>query len=132
MHWSDKYVGLPYKPDFDCAELARLVQREVFGREISLPSNRDYAEKHGWSRRRAMTQQIHREKDVYAVRTETPQDGDGVLLIARGSDSHIGVYCFLGEAYVLHASENCRQVIRTRVRCLHEQGLKLEGYYQWT
>lgn len=125
-HWSDKYVGLPYiEVEQDCAALAARVQREAFGREIRLPSERC----HGL---RSLSAQIVSLRDDYGKPTEAPVDGDAVLMIGRGRLSHIGVYCVIDDApYVLHAMRNAHQVVRHRLRELPNQGLAVEGFYRW-
>lgn len=133
-HWSDKYVdGRPYvSGQFDCADLAKLVQKEIFGREVELPADRDYIGKTGGDKARAMAAQVAREKDQYAVKTDSPVDGDPVLLIGRGQGSHIGVLCLIGcERYVLHATSSYNQPVRTLLRNLVQHGLAVEGFYKW-
>jgi phosphatidylserine/phosphatidylglycerophosphate/cardiolipin synthase-like enzyme len=133
QHWSQRYVGRPYiEGEFDCGELARTVQREVFGREIALPTERGYMGKKGAEKFRAMAAQIDTEKTRIAERTEAPQEGDAVLLVARGYLQHVGVYCLIGEPWVLHAADTARQVLLARVRELAAKGLRVEGYYRWT
>jgi hypothetical protein len=124
-HWSDAYLGLPYvEGEFDCADLAARVRREVFGQEIHLPSD------HGagaFARNAAVT----RNKDATAERTDAPVDGDAVLLIARGRLQHIGLYCVIaGEPWVMHNQEKIG-VHRTRLRELERFGYRLEGFYKW-
>jgi hypothetical protein len=133
-HWAERYVGRQYVEGmFDCADMARLVQKEVFGRDVAIPGSRDYADKIGIGRLRAMEEQIAREIDNVVTRTESPREGDGVLLIGRGYAEHIGIYCVIGgEPYVLHAANNYRQVVLSQVRNLEIlHGLKVEGYYRW-
>lgn len=133
-HWSENYVGRPYvEKQFDCGELARTVQREVFGKDVAIPTERRYEELKGRSRFEAMTSQIAEEKDTYARRTETPEEGDGVLLAYRKNYWHIGVYCFVnGEAYVLHAADGkVGMVVMNKIRELAGRGYVVEGYYKW-
>lgn len=133
-HWTDPYIGRRYvEGEFDCGEMARLVNRELYGREIRLPVERDYLETEGTlAKFRAMTAQIERSKDDVARRVGQPQDGDGVLLVARGYQQHIGLHCFMhGERWVLHASDGWGQVVLQRERDLPLRGLKIEGYYRW-
>lgn len=136
-HWSDKYLGLPYvEGSFDCADLARLVQKEVFGRDVAIPGSRDYFGKRGSEKLQAMQGQIasELEKGDVAVPVAEPQEGDAVLIFARGYLEHIGVYCTLnGEPYVLHASPGraAKQVIRSRLRGFTNFGYTVEGYYKW-
>lgn len=127
------YVGRPYIVDvFECGELAQLVNREVFGREIRLPAERWHAGKSGRARFDAIAGQIDAAKDDSAVRTESPADGDGVLLISRARPRHIGTYCVInGERWVLHCTSAAGQAILTRIRELHLQDLMVEGFYRW-
>lgn len=123
-HWSERYVGIPYA-EADCAELAARVQREVFAREIHIPTERGCG-------LRGLTRQIERLKDDYAARTDSPTEGDGVLMVSRGRLEHIGIYCDIaGTAYVLHAMRSAGQVVLHRIRDLAHQGLAVEGYYAW-
>jgi len=123
-HWSDRYLGLPYA-EADCAELAARVQREVFGREIGLPSERDGGPF-------ALSDRIAQHRGDYAEQVSRPRDGDAVLMRARGRLNHIGVYCDIGgEGWVLHALRNAAQACRHRVTDLPRHQLELEGYYRW-
>lgn len=133
-HWSEQYIGKPYVEDvFECGDLAALVNREQFGREIRLPTERPYRGKKGHERYQAMTEQLAEVKDDYGVRTDDPEEGDAVLLLSRGRMAHIGVYCWIAsEAWVLHCASNARQTVLHRVRDLYLQGLAIEGYYRWT
>lgn len=133
-HWSDKYVNLPYVPGvFDCASLAELVQKEVFGKTLNLPKDRVYtcadsrAEK--WA---AMDAQINQLRDDFAVKVDVPQDGDAVLIKLRGYPQHIGVYCLIArEGWLLHANESFQRTVRTRMSGLFVRSMSVEGYYRW-
>jgi len=124
-HWSEAYLGMPYVPGaFDCAGLAELVRREVFRHGLTLPSDR----RPGPFGRNA---QIHENLADFAIRTETPQDGDGVLIIARGRLQHIAIYCLIGaEPWALHNIDKS-SVHRIRVRELEKWNYRIEGYYRW-
>ena len=125
-HWTDPYIGLPYvEGEGDCAALAVRVQREVFGREIVLPTTHACGV-------RAQTVQIAALRDDYAERLPAPVEGCGVLMQCRGRFSHIGLFAAIGgEGWVLHAMQNARMVVLHRVRDLPRHGLALEGYYAW-
>lgn len=125
MHWSEKYLGLPHiEGEFDCAALAEQVRREVFGHNLQLPSARR-AGPFGRSG------QIAEHLADYAVPTDTPQDGDGVLLVVKSRLQHIGLYCVIGgEAWVIHNMDG-QGVTRRRVRDLDRWGMRIEGYYRW-
>lgn len=125
-HWSEAYVGRPYiEGEFDCAHLVELVQREQFGRELCLPKEHasDY---------RAQQRQIAAEKGAIAERTDSPVEGDGVLILSRGRAEHLGVYCVIhGLPWVLHNFISAGHVCLHRLANLPAQGLTLEGVYRW-
>ena len=124
-HWSDSYLGLPWiEGKFDCADLTTKIQLEVFGKTIKLPTS------HGESHfGRAATIAVH--KDVYVEPIEIPEDGDGVLLLARGRIQHIGTYCLIdGEPWVLHNQQGAG-THRLRLRDLKKWHYTVEGFYRW-
>lgn len=125
-HWSEKYVGRPYvRDDYDCGALAIEVQNCEFGRDITDLIEREQG-------LRARSAQIAELKAAYAEPTVLAEEGDGVLMISRGSLWHIGIYTEIAAVpYVLHAMENAGQVCLHRVRDLAGLGLQVEGYYRW-
>ncbi|MFC4729082.1 peptidoglycan endopeptidase [Coralloluteibacterium thermophilus] len=127
MHLSDveRYVGIPYDKDAaDCADLVVLVQRELFGREVRLPQARSRG-----ARGSAQLARVHTE---YARRTDTPTDGDLVLMYEDGRLGHAGVYFWLAhEGWVLHSNERSGCSVLHRVRELADFGAPVEGIYAW-
>lgn len=130
-HWSDRYFGRAYIPDvYDCAHLVEEVQREIFCREIRLPHERPAVR--GPLRLRAIERLVEGLKGDFARPTDTPLEGDGVILMSRGRLSHIGVYYpRRGEPWVLHNLRSAGEVCRHRVRSLARLNLAVEGYYAW-
>ena len=125
-HWTQQYVGLPYVVGAcDCASLTERVQQEQFGRELSLPSAR--AKNHrGWSK------QINHHRDNFVQPTDTPAEGDLVLMAGRGYLNHIGTLVIIeAERHVLHAMYAAKQVCLHKLARLEDVGLKLEGIYTW-
>lgn len=127
----ERYVGLPYRPgEFDCADLVQLVQRELFGREIRLPQDRNRP-----SVPRAMAREIARMQP--AIARERPEyaqaeTGDGVLLLVGELPLHIGVWFRLpAEDYVLHNDREAMQSVLTRWRDLRLLGFRVGGIYEW-
>ncbi|AHB05621.1 hypothetical protein U875_09700 [Pandoraea pnomenusa 3kgm] len=125
-HWSDAYMFRPYIVNqFDCGDLARLVLKEVFHRDVGIPHARGTGPF-------ADSALVAKCCDEIGVRTVEPADGDAVVMIARGRLAHVGVYYTLdGVAWVLHNSREARQVVRHRVRELDGNGFKLDGFYKW-
>lgn len=127
----DRFIGLPYCPRrMDCADLAILVQRELFGNSVFVagkrprplhPAQQDAA--------------IDAHKDQLADRVECPQDGDAVLMTEPGSSvaGHIGTYFFINYApHVLHtASWMQGGSTLHRLQDLSALGLTVEGFYRW-
>lgn len=122
------FIGLPYDPEtFDCADFVVMVQRELYGREIVLPSRRP--------RGRIGQARLGDLSRAYVTETATPQDGDLVLMneFPHKRMSHVGLYFFIAdEPYILHAQDELVGSITTRVRDLGTARLSIEGYYTWT
>lgn len=123
------YVGREYVAGaFDCADLAVLVQREVFGRDVRLPSHPQ-----GTAGQRAS---ILRHREAAATRVDVPFTGCAVLLFAVNQKGdhiyHIGTAALhRGEVLVLHNSYECGGVRMDKLQSLLSWGMKLEGYYAW-
>lgn len=123
----EKYVGLPYCEDtMDCADLVVLVQKELFGREVSLPNGRP----RGVQGSASIGARLH----AYAKPTEPPADGDLVLMrgIGKTKPGHAGVYFYLDrESWVLHSNETNGVSVLQRVRELPDFGVIINGVYEW-
>ncbi len=126
-HWTEKYLGREWTPDFDCAALVKEVLREEFGMEPALPAGFDW--------RRTDPETVIDLAHEFAVPTEKPKDGDGVLMRIRGNrrdlGSHVGLYVDVGgEGWMLHNVER----IGVLFHSIHAAGrLQLEtmGFYRW-
>lgn len=128
MHWSSKYIGRPYvHGDSDCARLLSDVRVEVFG--LPVPSIVDLGrEKTALLRANQIDQLVHE----FGEQTQSPKDGDAVLMICAGRPSHVGVYCVINyEPCVLHAMQSAGMVVLHKIRDLDKYFLKVEGYYSW-
>ena len=127
-HWAESYVGRPYvEGRHDCADFVADVLRERFGRELALPAHETGT--------RAWDRQIAALKGVYARRTATPREGDGVLMAAAARrhslGHHIGIWCTVGgEPYVLHCLKGVGSILHP-LRDLDRRALVLEGVYRW-
>ena len=127
-HWSEKYIGNEYQANTaDCARLLSEVRRKEF--KLPVPDDIEIARK---SSRLGRVGQMVDLVGEYGERTDSPKEGDAVLMIAMGRPSHIGVYCVVnGEPSVLHAMENAGMVVLHRIRDLSRVFLTVEGYYAW-
>lgn len=127
-HWSQEYVGMPYEiGSADCARLLSKVRREVF--QEAVPSDIEV------ERAASMLGRVGQMSDLveaYGSKTDSPVEGDAVLMMARGRPSHIGAYCVVdGEPCVLHAMQNAKMVVLHKIRDLPRVFLTVEGYYKW-
>jgi len=98
--WAAAYIGIPYlyggssREGADCWGLVRLVQREVFGREID-----DYP--HGGGTLAKLSAEVQDAKPLVPVdKTGDPKPGDLVLLRIFGFPTHVGVV--VGDGAMLH------------------------------
>lgn len=127
-HWSESYIGQPYETgSADCARLLSQVRKEVF----KLPAP-DEIEVDRAASRLGRVGQMSDLISTYGIATETPNEGDVVLMYSRGRPSHTGVFCVVGgEPCVLHAMENAGMVVLHKIRELDRVFLTVEGYYAW-
>lgn len=124
---AQRYVGMDYiEGEFDCAHFCLHVQREIFGRVLSLPTRFD---RH-MRGRAGQASQINAATDELAYRIEAPIHG-GVVLTVSGAVWHIGVtFDNAGEWWVLHNQRHVGASLN-RLRDIAGQGQRIEGYYQW-
>jgi hypothetical protein len=150
---AQRYITLPYLPgQFDCADLAALVQRELFRRDVTLPAHgaRPHRVEPVGSNARA-NRQGSRLPDVAALRDQLAEragfakTGCAVLLWAPSMAPageperlvkrwHIGTVFMRPqrsyEPWVLH-SDHVRGTQFQPLADLLQQGLRLEGFYEW-
>jgi len=95
----EKYIGIPYvfngrdERGLDCYGLVRLVEKEVFHKELPLLADLDENDRTG-----ALAEN---RPLIPAEQVDNPVDGDIVLLFLHDVPQHIGVYWNRG---VLHAT----------------------------
>lgn len=131
---AQRYVGMPYLVgQFDCADLAQMVQWEVFGRVIALPANR-----HRPGGVRGQGREIQRLQGTVADPIAEPVTGCGVLMFEPDGSAtsapmwHIGTaFVQGGEVWVLHNSEGMQGAALQRLADLKRFGLRVEGFYAW-
>lgn len=128
MHWSEKYIGKPYRlGDADCAALVCEVRKKEFDGTVP-----EFVLTMRENTRLKRVEQLERLSKEVVMQTGTPSEGDVVLMICRGRPSHVGVYCVVdNEPSVLHAMENAKMVVLHRIRDLPRYFLAVEGYYKW-
>ncbi|ARP86304.1 hypothetical protein CAL13_08905 [Bordetella genomosp. 9] len=127
MHWSDRYVGLPYIPESgDCAALAARVASEVLRIDCALPTAHA-------TTLRDQAKQIMDCRDSLAIRVAHPVDAHPALFVGRGRTCHIGVVCVIdSQVWVLHADQGAGFVVRERLQSMTQpHRFRLEGFYKW-
>lgn len=123
----DQFIVKAYRPDYDCADLAIDVARELFGREIDLPTLRPRPQG-----TRGQAAALRVAMGELARPVDTPIDGDLVLMRLKGTEiaGHIGTYLHVAhEPHVLHTSLAMGFAALHKIRDLARYGLQLEGYY---
>lgn len=128
MHWSENYIGKPYSlGDADCAALVCEVREKEFNGIVP-----EFVLALRENTRLKRVEQLESLAREAVIPTDSPSEGDVVLMICRGRPSHVGVFCLVdGEPSVLHAMENAKMVVRHRIRDLEKFWLSVEGYYKW-
>lgn len=127
-HWAERWIGRQYDENgHDCAALCCDVRREVFGGRLPPAAATLRADS-----RLQRSRQIEQAIAEMLHPTESPQEGDVVLMKSAGRLEHVGVFCRIGgDDWVLHALFNAGHVVLHRLRDLAAQGLKAEGFYAW-
>lgn len=128
MHWSETYIGKPYKlGSADCGTLVCEVREQQFNKTVP-----EFVFAMRENTRLKRVEQLEFLAREAVTPTDKPDEGDVVLMLCRGRPSHVGVYCVVdNDQSVLHAMENAKMVVRHRIRDLEKFGLKVEGYYKW-
>lgn len=124
----DRFCGMVYsKSAFDCADFVVYVQRELFGRNVTMPSRRPRGAQ-GQAALGALSAQY------VDARQGAAQDGDLVLMYDMGKRArgHVGVYFRIGGCeWVLHCTDKLGGSVVTARSDLQNMGLIIEGIYGW-
>lgn len=100
-HWAEKYIGAKWTHEHDCYWWFREIQKNEFGRDVAdVPRWGDLAlfaarhltdgavKRHGWRK------------------TETPREGDAVMMSMRNVPTHIGTITVIARRqHVVHVIE---------------------------
>ncbi|MRT31177.1 hypothetical protein [Herbaspirillum sp. CAH-3] len=121
----NRYVGRRYDPaSFDCADLAVLLQRDLFGKKIVMPTHR--------ARRLAPAAAIERYRAELGRPIERHEIQDGDVVLICSDFIHIGTLFHVNGAWcVLHNSRSLGGVWLHRLSDLPALNLFIEGYYRW-
>ena len=127
-HWAEKWIGMPWTREWDCACLVRDVLKKDFDIELNLPAGLDW---------KKMSQaEVKIISEDFAIPSIYPKEGDGVLMKIMGRrrdlGSHIGVYSVVDSVpWVLHNVESIG-VLFTPISQLKLLSLQNTGFYTWT
>lgn len=127
MHWSDKYLGLPYHK-YNCAELMQLVLRKEYG--INIHYNFEMPEEDNVF---GMSAEIKKQaKTYFDKKLESPVDGCAVLMHGKRQLCHTGIATRINNSwYILHSINTAKMCIRQKINRVADYGLAIEGYYTW-
>ena len=128
MHWSQQWLGRSYVAEvFDCAELVRQVVEALRGIKVELPAERSW--------KKIDPRELVCLFSEIAEPTDTPRDGDVVLMSCRGVrrcvGSHVGVYAKVsGDHWVLHNLTETGVIFHSTSQ-LPLRMMVLRGFYAW-
>lgn len=116
-HWASKYIGDAWiAGEHDCWAFFRRVQREQFAREIPV-IDVDANDRLACARAAANAS----ERDRWAD-TDTPAEGDAVLMAHSRAPSHVGIWTEANGGAVLHCAQGAG------VLCQSIRALKMAGW----
>lgn len=125
MHWSDKFVGIPYiEGRYDCADMCAQVEKVIFDKDLVLPQHKPDTDGEA-------SEMIDKGIEELAVKTDRPKDGDLVLMRSSGKLNHLGVFFrIFATEYVIHNHRTIGAVIVNRISDLRRRRIQVEGYYR--
>ncbi len=127
-HWSVAYRGAQWAEEANCFHWFRWISREQFGRDIpDAPPGTVDCNHLTLSAARLMAGNI---MDLFGgVPTDTPREGDAVLMTKADRPHHIGMVVMPGNRFhVLHVLDGVGLVISNRLD-LATNGWKITGFY---
>jgi hypothetical protein len=126
MHWSNKYIGIPYS-DRNCVQLVADVLECEFGLLKTANDLRGFPEHN--DNCSARSKAIKNEHKNYATLTNNPIDGDVIILSSGGRLQHIGILAIVNDKHwCLHATK-VGAVLQPIDRILNKY--IIIGYYNW-
>lgn len=133
---AEKYLNHKYvEGEFDCGSLTVLVQKELFGRAISIPHA---AERSRGARHQAMD--LERYQRALAELVAQPQTGDAVVMWSTEGKAapplnrrwHVGTaFVQNSEIWVLHLANEKRGAAIQKLSSMEQQGLRVDAFYSW-
>lgn len=125
MHWAIQYLGQPWvEHDNDCWAFFRRVSADHFQRELSI------IEIDTANLRACIDQFLNHTEHRYWKKTDTPTDGDAVLMSQGHMPTHVGMWLDVDGGGVLHCVKGAG-VIFTKTSQLRVLGYKVVAYYAY-
>ena len=123
MYWVRKYLSVEYK-DMNCSKFVEYVLRDHFKKDYSFPQSEGTVF--------AQSAQIKANVPMFCEKTESPKEGDLVLMHGIRRLCHVGMYLESnGIQYVLHCEKNMGCSAVHRAKDLIRYGYSIEGFYTW-
>lgn len=123
LHWTFKYMDMEYK-NMNCSKFVEHVLRDHFKRDYSFPQSQGSLFN--------QSLQIKESVPTFAERTDSPQDGDLVVMHGKRRLCHVGLYLKIGrEEFVFHTESSMKTAALHRFRDLSLYGYSIEGIYSW-
>lgn len=122
-HWAEKYLMIGYK-DMNCSKFVEHVLRDQFKIDFNFPQSQGTLFN--------QSQQIRDSMPSFCERTETPKDGDMILMHGMRRMCHVGIYVRIGwKEYVLHTESSMKTAALHPLNELNFYGFSVEGFYRW-
>ena len=125
--WPEKYLGMKYDREHDCAWFVKHVLKEEAGMDVDLPMHINW--------RRLQPQAVIDIAGDFATQVFKPQKFDGVLMKIRGNQqslgSHIGIFApYHEQEWILHHIRTMGSVWTPKPR-LERLQLEIVAFYRW-
>lgn len=123
MHWSRKYISIKYDK-MNCSKFVEHIMRDHFGIDYKFPQSQGSLFN--------QSAQLKTHMKEFVVKTETPSEGDVVLMHGLRRMCHIGMYILIGRTpYILHCEKNFGSAAIHKLREIGQFGYNVEGFYTW-
>ena len=123
MHWAEKFLKIEYK-DMNCSKFVEHVLRNQFGINYSFPQSEGSLFN--------QSQQIRDAMPSFCTKTDSPKEGDMILMHGRRRMCHVGIYVRIGITdYVLHTESSIKTAALHPLKNLLFFGYTVEGFYTW-
>ena len=126
MHWTRKFIGMPWSREYDCFAFFAEAQEYAYG----IKGIADMPDVPSYNSRKNAFQFIENSVDVNRKwrPVEFPRDGDAVLFGGSDDRFHVGIWVNIsGQNGVIHCQRS-HGVVFTKHASLEAGGTKVEMY----